>query len=309
MVYSDSQLVVRQIEDTYQAKSETMLLYLQKVRDLLKKFVLVQIKHIPRAENSRADALEKLATALQEDLGRSTSVEYLAEPSIDPYSMVVALVRSVLSWMDPIGDYINDGTLPDDPKEATKIRVRSSRFTNHKGSLYKRGFVTPFLKCIAGEDTEYVLREVHEGICGNHIGDRTFAGKVLRQGYYWPTILKDATGLVKKCRICQEHAKISPPVRAPNINYQPLALPAVGVGHNGTSAHWQGPMQIHNRRSRLLLQVGRGRALSHNYRTEDTQLCVASYHMQVWYSKSLGIRQRETIRQCQIKRFLRRARN
>ena len=102
---------------------------------------------------------------------------------------------------------------------------------------------------------------------------------------------------------------IAPPVRAPNINHQSLALPAVGVGHIRTSAHWQGPMQIHNRRNRLLHQVGRGRALSHNYRTEDTQLCVASYHMQVWYSKSLGIRQRETIRQCQIQRFLRRARN
>ena len=42
-VYSDSQLVVRQIEDTYEAKSETMILYLQKVRDLLEKFVLVQV--------------------------------------------------------------------------------------------------------------------------------------------------------------------------------------------------------------------------------------------------------------------------
>ena len=101
-VYSDSQLVVRQIEDTYEAKSETMILYLQKVHDLLKKFVLVQVKHVPRAENSRADALAKLATALQEDLGRSTPVEYMAEPSIDPYSMVVAPVGSVPSWMDPI---------------------------------------------------------------------------------------------------------------------------------------------------------------------------------------------------------------
>ena len=111
--------------------------------------------------------------------------------------------------MDPIWDYIIDGSLPDLPKEAAKIRARSARFTNHKGSLYKRGFFTPFLKCIAGEDTEYVLREVHEGICGNHIGARALAGKVLRQGYYWPTILKDATDLVKKCRICPEHAKIS----------------------------------------------------------------------------------------------------
>ena len=102
---------------------------------------------------------------------------------------------------------------------------------------------------------------------------------------------------------------IAPPVRAFNVDHKSLALPTVGFGHIGTSAHWQGSMQIHNRRSRLLHQVGRGRALSHNYRAEDTQLCVASHHMQVWYSKSLGIRQRKAIRQRQIQRFLRRARN
>ena len=173
-VHSDSQLVVRKIEDTYEARSEKMVLYLQKVRDLLQKFVSVQIKYVPRTENSRADTLAKLATALQEDIGESTPVEYLAEPSIDPHSLVIAPIGSTPNWMDPIWDYINDGTLPDDPREAAKIRVRSS----------KRGFYTPFLKCIAGEDTEYVLREVHEGICGNHIGARTLAGKVLRQGYY-----------------------------------------------------------------------------------------------------------------------------
>ena len=136
-VYSDSQLVVRQIEDTYEGKSGRMILYLRKVRDLLKKFVLVQVKHVPRAENSRADALAKLATTPQEDLGRSTPVEYLAEPSIDLCDVEVAPVESEPSWMDPIWDYIIDGDLPDDPKEAAKIRVRYARFTNHKGSLYK----------------------------------------------------------------------------------------------------------------------------------------------------------------------------
>ena len=53
---SDPQLVVRQIEDTYETKGEKMTLYLKKVRELLKKFTLVQVRHIPRAENSRADA-------------------------------------------------------------------------------------------------------------------------------------------------------------------------------------------------------------------------------------------------------------
>ena len=217
-VCSDSQLVVRQIEDTYEAKSGIMILYLKKERDLLKKFVLVQVRHIPRAENSRVDALAKLATASQEDLSRSTPVEYLAELSIDLCDVEVAQIESEQSWMDPIWDYITDGHLPEDPKEAAKIRMRSARFTNHKGSLYKRGFFTPILKCIAGKNTEYVLREVYEGVCENHIGARALVGKVLRQRYYWLTILRDATDLVRKCKIFQEHSKIS---RLPS---EPLTL-------------------------------------------------------------------------------------
>ena len=163
-VCSDSQLVVKQIEDTYEAKGEKMILYLKKVRELLRKFMLVQVRHIPRAENSRADALAKLATASQEDLNKQTLVEHLAEPSIDLYDEEVSPIMSEPSWMDPIWDYLIDGLLPDEPKEASKLRTRSARFTIHKGSLYKRGFFTPILKCIAGKDVDYVLREVHEGV-------------------------------------------------------------------------------------------------------------------------------------------------
>ena len=186
-----------------------MILYLKKVHDLLKKFVLVQVRHIPRAENSRADTLAKLAKASQEDLSRLTPVEHLADPSIDLNGMEVSPVMSEPSWIDPIWDYLIEGLLPNDSKEASKLRTRSARFTVHRGSLYKRGFFTHILKCIAGKDADYVLREVHEGVCRNHIGARALVEKALRQGYYWPTMLRDATGLVKKCKICQEHAKVS----------------------------------------------------------------------------------------------------
>ena len=76
-VCSDSQLVIKKIEDTNEAKGEKMVLYLKKVRELLRKFVLVQFRHMSRAENSRADALAKLATASQEDLNKQTPVEHL----------------------------------------------------------------------------------------------------------------------------------------------------------------------------------------------------------------------------------------
>ena len=170
-----------------------MILYLKKVQELLKKFVRVQVKHVPRAENSRADALVKLATTSFEDLGSLIPVEHLPEPSVNINNKEVSPVMSEPSWMNPIWDYLVERTLLNDSKEAFKLRVKSTRFTIHQGTLYKRGFSTPILKCVGKQDANYVLREVHEVICGNHIGARTLAGKTLRHGYYWPTMLKDAT--------------------------------------------------------------------------------------------------------------------
>ena len=160
-------------------------------------------------ENTRAYALVKLATVPQEDLDRLISIEHLPEPSLNVDDEEVSPVMSKPSWMDPIWDYLVDETLPSDSKEASKLRARSTRFTIHRGTLYKRDFFTPILKCVGKEDTNYVLREVREGIYGNHIEARSLASKTLRQGYYWPTILIDATELVKKCKIYQEHAQIS----------------------------------------------------------------------------------------------------
>ena len=161
-----------------------MILCLRKVRELLKKFTQVQVRHVPRAENTQADPLAKLAKTPKEDLDGLIPVEYLPEPSVNIDSKEVSPVMSEPSWMDPIWDYLVDRTLPIDPKEASKLRTRSARFTIHRGTLYKRGFSTTILKCVGKEDANYVLREVHEGICGNHIGVRSLAAKTLRLGYY-----------------------------------------------------------------------------------------------------------------------------
>ena len=79
-----------------------MIIYLKKVRELLKKFTRVQVRHVPRAENTRADALAKLATTPQEDLDRLIQVEHLPESSVNIDGEEVSLVMSEPSWMDPI---------------------------------------------------------------------------------------------------------------------------------------------------------------------------------------------------------------
>ena len=90
---------------------------------------------------------------------------------------------------------------------------------------------------------------------------------------------------------------LSPPIQATDVSYKPLAFLAVGTGHMGTSAHWKGPMKIYRRSNGLFHQMGKSRALGYYHRTKDTQLCLTCYNMQVWYPKSPGVRQWETIRQ------------
>ena len=155
---------MKQIKDSYEVRGKKKILYLKKVCELLKKFVRVQVRYVSRVENSQADALAKLATASLEDLDRRIPVEHLPEPSININNEEIFPVMTVSSWMDPIWDYLLTGTLPSDPNEATKLRARSTRFDLLWGTLYKRGFSAPLLKCIGKEDANYVLREVHEGV-------------------------------------------------------------------------------------------------------------------------------------------------
>ncbi|XP_074306427.1 uncharacterized protein LOC141641672 [Silene latifolia] len=51
--------------------------------------------------------------------------------------------------------------------------------------------------------------DIHSGDCGNHTGGRSLSNKILRQGYFWPTMRKDAIDYVKKCEECQRHAPVS----------------------------------------------------------------------------------------------------
>ena len=96
-VCNDSQLVVKQIEDDYEAKGEKMIRYLKKVHELLKKFVRVQVRHFPRTKNSQVDAIVKLATASQEDLDKRVLAEHLMEPSVDVNSDEVLLIMTASS--------------------------------------------------------------------------------------------------------------------------------------------------------------------------------------------------------------------
>ncbi|CAL8136170.1 unnamed protein product [Prunus armeniaca] len=94
--------------------------------------------------------------------------------------------------MDLILQFLQNQTLPADPAEARRVRYRSARYLIINDALYNRGFNLPYLRCLTLEEGNYVLREIHEGICGNHSGARLLAHKVIWQGYFWPSLHPDA---------------------------------------------------------------------------------------------------------------------
>ena len=169
----------------------------------MKKFKEANFVQIPREENVEVDVLAKEASAI-EPMNEFDEVQYV--PSIDLPE--VQQIEDRENWMTPIVSYLKDGKLSEGKDEARKLKVRAARYVLIDEVLYKRGFSQPYLRCLTSDEANYVLREIHEGACGNHSGARSLIHKVVRAGYYWPTIQADANAYVKVCDQCQRFSNI-----------------------------------------------------------------------------------------------------
>ncbi|XP_050242153.1 uncharacterized protein LOC126691124 [Quercus robur] len=203
--------------DKLKHKEGRMKKYLGRVMRLVKRFEKADFVQIPREENVEADTIAKEASA-DESLEKSDEVQYM--PSID--AQEVQQVDNKEDWMTPIISYLKDGRLPEEKDEARKVRVRSARYVLMNEVLYKRGFSQPYLRCLAPDEANYVLREVHEGACGNHSGARSLVHKIVRAGYYWPNMQADAKAYVKVCDQCQRFSNVP---RQPSEYLTPMVAP------------------------------------------------------------------------------------
>jgi len=88
------------------------------------------------------------------------------------------------------------------------MRAKSSRFTLVRSELYRWGYTRPLFKFITNEEAQYVLKELHQGICELHTGARSTLARILRAGYYWPTMQIDCAEYSKKCEKCQEFGNL-----------------------------------------------------------------------------------------------------
>ena len=97
------------------------------------------------------------------------SVEFLVEPSIWQQPEVMELTQEP-SWMDLIITYLRNDELPERKMEARIMRLKAACYVLNDDKLHRRGYSMPLLKCIPPIKVEYAMKEIHEGICGNHTG-------------------------------------------------------------------------------------------------------------------------------------------
>ena len=83
-------------------------------------------------------------------------------PSIDHPE--VEQIQGEENWIALIVAYLKEGRL----LEARRLRIKLARYVLIDEVLYKRGFFQPYLRCLAPDEANYILREVYEGVCGNH---------------------------------------------------------------------------------------------------------------------------------------------
>ena len=75
------------------------------------------------------------------------------------------------SWMDPIIEFLADDQIPDDEKEANKVRRVAARYwLSRDRKLYRSSFGGPYLLCLHPEKVGQLLAELHKGVCGSHVG-------------------------------------------------------------------------------------------------------------------------------------------
>ncbi|GJX64274.1 reverse transcriptase domain-containing protein [Tanacetum coccineum] len=149
-------------------------------------------------------------------------VEELKEKSINEKEILDVVEEEGNTWMTPICEYLAKEILPEDKKKARAVRRKAARYAMINGTLYKKSFLGPWLRCVGPLQANYVLREIHEGSCSMHSGPRSVVAKVVRTGYYWPTMHMDARNLIRECNDCQIHRPIP---RNPQQNLTPITSP------------------------------------------------------------------------------------
>nr|GFA59379.1 reverse transcriptase domain-containing protein [Tanacetum cinerariifolium] len=121
----DSKLVANQVLETYIAKEDNMIKYLDIAKGLVSGFKTFSICQVPRSKNKKADALSKIASTSFAHLSKQVLVEVLETKSITAKEVTAIIEKEGPTWMTELVNYLKEGTLPEDEKKARKLRLKA----------------------------------------------------------------------------------------------------------------------------------------------------------------------------------------
>jgi ribonuclease HI len=205
---TDSQVISGHVDKSCKARDPKLEKYLDTVRRLEASFEGFYVKNIPRGENEHADLLAKSAVQGL-PLPSEVFFETIKAPSVDLLERAVLNISPVYSedWRTEIMSFLQGNFLSDDEAYHKRIATRARPYVIIEGELYKHGVCSPLLKCLSRAEGIKLMKEIHAGLCGSHIGSRLLLDKVFRQGFYWPKAASETAELVQKCEGCQKCAR------------------------------------------------------------------------------------------------------
>lgn len=216
MIKGDSQLVVNQVTEVYACKAKHLQPYCDLGKQLMQQFTDIDIQHISRNENAIADAIATLALSVTPDVFSklpTLTVDCAIPITQSTEDTFVAVVHTapIKEWYDDIKFYLMHGEPSQGLTAAQKdaVRKRSKQYVIvGDNTLCRRSYDGILLVCLGKTEARTVLEQVHEGVCGGHIGPRAMAAQIRRLGYYWPYMENDCLQKVKTCDTCQRHSNL-----------------------------------------------------------------------------------------------------
>jgi hypothetical protein len=87
--------------------------------------------------------------------------------------------------------------------KARFLKLKALKLCILEGNLYWKYPGGILLNCLLKDEADNVLQEFHAGECGGHLNWKVTANKILRDGFYWPTLFADVHHKVTACHQCQ----------------------------------------------------------------------------------------------------------
>ncbi|XP_077219730.1 uncharacterized protein LOC143853922 [Tasmannia lanceolata] len=212
-VFGDSILIISQTNGNWKTRDDKLIPYNTYLESLVRKFRNITFTHLSRTKNHFADALATLASML--DISATMEVQPLEvrlqwAPAHVNAIEIAARCLDGKPWYTDIKNLILGKGHPPEAsgKERRSLQKLAANFIICGEELYRRSFDGIQLLCIDEDQATELIEQTREGDCGPHMNGKMLSRKILRLGYYWPTMEADCYAYVKKCHKCQVYANL-----------------------------------------------------------------------------------------------------